>query len=292
MAAAVRLRGLRWLPSLHLPPTAVRSTFTSSRTFHTSFPKSALSPSTPFRSFSSSSRSRVPYLLVVPLLIGATSATLFLESEPPVTHSFSLDSIHDSIDEPKADEFLRPDLEDSSITLLPDSIRRVLYFLSDYVLEPLSTTRRFIHLALLFLPVLITAPVLLLELLDGSRDKRRGRARRDGERTTTTWWYRFLVGQMERAGPTFIKVSCCLRFFFYISPRKSNIKYVLFSSHNGQVHEQISSPLPSVFCSVNSTQTVNPTRSATPSASSNEPSESPSVKFSQNSQKLPWESER
>lgn len=207
MAAAVRLRGLRWFPTLHPPPTATRSTLTSSRTFHSSFHKSA-PPSTSFRSFfSSSSRSRLPYLLIVPVVIGATSATLFLESEPPVTHSFSLDSIHDSIDEPKADEFLRPDLEDSSITLLPDSIRRVLYFLRDYVLEPLSTTRRFIHLALLFLPVLITAPVLLLELLDGSRDKRRGRARRDGERTTTTWWYRFLVGQMERAGPTFIKVS-------------------------------------------------------------------------------------
>jgi hypothetical protein len=65
------------------------------------------------------------------------------------------------------------------------------------VIEPLLTLKRFGHLVLIFLPVIITSPLLLAELL--SREGARSKA-------STRFWYRLLVLQMERAGPTFIKV--------------------------------------------------------------------------------------
>lgn len=67
-----------------------------------------------------------------------------------------------------------------------------------YVFEPLATTFRFLHLVIIFLPVLATIPAIWL----GSRRKDQG-----DERAGTLWWYSFLVHAMERAGPAFIKVS-------------------------------------------------------------------------------------
>ncbi|KIV89542.1 hypothetical protein PV10_06935 [Exophiala mesophila] len=76
--------------------------------------------------------------------------------------------------------------------------KSVVYFLEQYILEPLATGFRFLHLALIFVPVILTAPVALI----GPRDKAR-----DNERVTTIWWYGFLVKSMERAGPAFIKLG-------------------------------------------------------------------------------------
>lgn len=86
---------------------------------------------------------------------------------------------------------------------------RFLTSIHRWIIEPLGTARRFLYLAILFLPVIVTAPILALELLDDktSPPSSRRRKRKYQERTTTRWWYRFLVRQMERAGPTFIKVS-------------------------------------------------------------------------------------
>lgn len=53
------------------------------------------------------------------------------------------------------------------------------------------------HLAVIFLPVMVTAPALFF----GARDPNR-----DDEKAGALWWYAFLVRQMESAGPTFIKV--------------------------------------------------------------------------------------
>ena len=96
--------------------------------------------------------------------------------------------------------------------------------LNRYLFEPLGTSRRFLYLAFLFLPVIFTAPILALEWMDSAGKASINRHyRRKGERATTRWWYRFLVKQMERAGPTFIKVTwqfllrtrtCILTFFF------------------------------------------------------------------------------
>lgn len=67
-----------------------------------------------------------------------------------------------------------------------------------YIYDPIATGFRFVHLVIIFLPVILTAPTICFgkQLKD-----------REGIRTGTLWWYRFLVRSMERAGPAFIKVN-------------------------------------------------------------------------------------
>ncbi|KAL9627166.1 MAG: hypothetical protein Q9204_006765 [Flavoplaca sp. TL-2023a] len=76
--------------------------------------------------------------------------------------------------------------------------RNIYLFLDVYVYEPIATGLRFLHLAIIFLPVIGTIPVIWL----GRRVKER-----DNERAGTLWWYNFLVRSMERAGPAFIKLG-------------------------------------------------------------------------------------
>jgi aarF domain-containing kinase len=76
-------------------------------------------------------------------------------------------------------------------------LSRILSLLNDWFLEPLLITRRFVYLFVVFVPVIATAPMLVL----GAPEKRL-----DGDRWGAVWWYDFLVTQMARAGPTFIKV--------------------------------------------------------------------------------------
>jgi aarF domain-containing kinase len=66
-----------------------------------------------------------------------------------------------------------------------------------YIYEPIATGLRFVQLVFIFVPVIVTIPVIFI----GSRDQDH-----DNDRSGTLWWYAFLVRQMERAGPTFIKV--------------------------------------------------------------------------------------
>jgi hypothetical protein len=72
-----------------------------------------------------------------------------------------------------------------------------------YIYEPIATGLRFIQLLIIFVPAFATIPIIFV----GSRDPNR-----DNERTGTLWWYSFLVKQMERAGPTFIKVKCLILY--------------------------------------------------------------------------------
>ena len=85
--------------------------------------------------------------------------------------------------------------------------RRGIYFFFDvYIIEPICTGLRFLHLIVIFVPVIVTIPAIWL----GQRQKDR-----DDERSGTLWWYGFLVSSMERAGAAFIKVrqpchrACC-----------------------------------------------------------------------------------
>lgn len=71
-------------------------------------------------------------------------------------------------------------------------------FMDTWILEPIATTFRFLHLVVIFVPVIGTMPLLWL----GRRQKKR-----DNERSGTLWWYSFLVRSMERAGPAFIKLG-------------------------------------------------------------------------------------
>ena len=88
---------------------------------------------------------------------------------------------------------------------LPDNIhgfrrawRGVFLLVDQYIYEPIATGFRFLHLVLIFVPVILAVPVTWL----GARQKDR-----DDERSGTLWWYGFLVRSMERAGPAFIKVA-------------------------------------------------------------------------------------
>lgn len=73
----------------------------------------------------------------------------------------------------------------------------VVLFLDVYIWEPLCTGLRFLHLVFIFVPVVVTVPMIWC----GRRDKTRS-----GETWGSLWWYSFLVQGMERAGPAFIKV--------------------------------------------------------------------------------------
>ncbi|KAJ5096235.1 hypothetical protein NUU61_005591 [Penicillium alfredii] len=67
-----------------------------------------------------------------------------------------------------------------------------------YIYDPIATGFRFIHLAVIFLPVIATVPAIWV----GRRLQNQ-----NGTRTGTLWWYQFLVKAMERAGPAFIKLG-------------------------------------------------------------------------------------
>ncbi|TCD66488.1 hypothetical protein EIP91_001313 [Steccherinum ochraceum] len=80
--------------------------------------------------------------------------------------------------------------------------RRIIYqildWLNDKIWEPLLTGRRFIYLLFLFVPVLVSAPMVFVGHSNG---------RLRGDRWGAVWWYGFLTTQMQRAGPTFVKAS-------------------------------------------------------------------------------------
>lgn len=76
--------------------------------------------------------------------------------------------------------------------------RRGIYFFVDYyIIEPVCTGLRFLHLVIIFVPVIVAIPAIWL----GKRQPDK-----DNERSGTLWWYGFLVRAMERAGAAFIKV--------------------------------------------------------------------------------------
>jgi aarF domain-containing kinase len=80
-------------------------------------------------------------------------------------------------------------------------VGKVTIFLDVYIWEPLCTGFRFCHLVVIFVPVILSVPVIWLG---------RRQPDRDNERSGTLWWYNFLVWGMEAAGPAFIKVWAIL----------------------------------------------------------------------------------
>ncbi|GAB7349874.1 hypothetical protein MBLNU459_g0570t2 [Dothideomycetes sp. NU459] len=78
-------------------------------------------------------------------------------------------------------------------------VRRGIWrFLDTWIIEPIATGFRLLHLIVIFVPVIATVPLIWV----GSRQKDR-----DDERSGTLWWYGFLVSSMERAGAAFIKLG-------------------------------------------------------------------------------------
>ncbi|KAH8916228.1 ABC1-domain-containing protein [Atractiella rhizophila] len=103
----------------------------------------------------------------------------------------------------------------------PRTERKSMFRLIDiYLLEPTLTCLRFVHLTIIFLPVLLSSPLLILEWFSKKEQRRLVRRKKgdkengangehdgNGELGTTKWWYGLLVNSMERAGPTFIKLA-------------------------------------------------------------------------------------
>jgi aarF domain-containing kinase len=98
-------------------------------------------------------------------------------------------------------EASRKELDEQVPKSLQNSVkyrRGIYFFVEDYIIEPIATAFRFLHLVIIFVPVIVTIPTIWI----GARQ-----ADRDNERSGTIWWYGFLVSSMERAGAAFIKVS-------------------------------------------------------------------------------------
>lgn len=116
---------------------------------------------------------------------------------------------------------------------VPDDVRGLkrawkgfYLFVDTIIIEPLATTFRFLHLFIIFVPVILTIPVIWV----GPRRKAR-----DSERAGTLWWYSFLVHSMERAGPAFIKVVLVSRQQLPMADSFDS------SLANGQLQDQTSS---------------------------------------------------
>ena len=82
-------------------------------------------------------------------------------------------------------------------------VSRFGLFLRNAILEPLVTAGRFAYLFCLFFPVILASPMLLVGTPAPELQ---------GDRWGAVWWYDLFVIQMERAGPTFIKVYYQLHF--------------------------------------------------------------------------------
>jgi len=77
-------------------------------------------------------------------------------------------------------------------------LKRARLLAIECVIEPIATGLRFVHLVVIFVPVILAIPLACV----GPRQPDRS-----NERIGTIWWYSFLIKSMERAGPTFIKVG-------------------------------------------------------------------------------------
>ena len=73
----------------------------------------------------------------------------------------------------------------------------IYMFFDEWIFEPIATGFRFLHLVVIFVPVMLSVPAIWI----GTRIPEK-----DNERSGTLWWYGFLVKSMERAGAAFIKV--------------------------------------------------------------------------------------
>ncbi|BEJ15195.1 hypothetical protein CspHIS471_0409620 [Cutaneotrichosporon sp. HIS471] len=134
------------------------------------------------------------------VLAGLTLAVVLYFKKPTLNESPSPMSREDLIpvhEQPTVPPFVALSPSEPSVG--------VLELFREYVLEPFLTFVRFIHLALLFGPVIITAPMVFV----GAPPRRKpGKPIAEGEENWgAVWWYGFLVNQMERAGPSFIKLG-------------------------------------------------------------------------------------
>lgn len=103
---------------------------------------------------------------------------------------------------PSSEEEALSATEDAPPTPVPPSVSHLLF---TYLVEPVLVFKRFLLLALIFVPVLLTVPLVFMGKHRIVKDWN-GRSIQ-GERFGALLWYSILVAQMERAGPTFVKLG-------------------------------------------------------------------------------------
>ena len=86
-------------------------------------------------------------------------------------------------------------LDETHTTTLP---QRILRILNQYIVEPIFIFFRGISLFVILSPIVLCSPLIFWGTVD---------PRRDYEPKGRLWWYALVRKQLERAGPTFIKVS-------------------------------------------------------------------------------------
>ena len=194
------------LATLRLPATTSRITFryglsSGSKRHGSTFPRQQ--SFLPFFTRAKAPTCSVKRRLLLAIPLGAGLTLLFAPKKPHLLPAVFASPNLIPCPPPKAlpsDEMPMminsPDEEERSI------ISRIIRFLRIRIWEPLQTVRRFIHLFLIFIPVILTSPMLLV----GEREPRY-----KGDGWGAVWWYDLLVSAMQRAGPTFTKVSATRR---------------------------------------------------------------------------------
>ncbi len=139
---------------------------------------------------------RRPAFWIVPV-VGCVSLYLYPRQQPVLSDVFASPTLipcpsRESSDSSQESLILSPSEHDLSLS------DKISAFFLDRIWEPILTTRRFVHLFFLFIPVILSSPMLLVGSPEG---------RFQGDRWGAVWWYDYLVAQMDRAGPTFIKVQ-------------------------------------------------------------------------------------
>lgn len=130
-------------------------------------------------------------------------------------------------------EASRAELAEQAPSWLGDSkrVRRSIWrFVDGWIVEPIATGLRFLHLVFIFVPVIATVPMIWVGSRMDVGDADGGDGEKSGERWGTVWWYGFLVSSMERAGAAFIKVrrqAPDTRYFLIIFPLPSDTCYFL-----------------------------------------------------------------
>lgn len=89
------------------------------------------------------------------------------------------------------------------------SLSRLLYLGHTYVVEPISTIIRFLHLVFLFAPVILSMPMVFLGPTKsyGTKSPDKLTSNESYERRGAELWFRYLAWTMEMAGPSFIKLG-------------------------------------------------------------------------------------
>lgn len=166
--------------------TTPRNAFTWTRRAHTTAP---VAPRVPPLGPKSARR----YLWLLPV---AGGLTLYLSPKPKslfpdILSSPTIIPCNDPERQPLGPIIHSPAEPNKSIVL------QIAHFFRDNVWEPILTARRLVYLLFLFVPVLITSPMILVGLPERALGE---------DRWGAVWWYEFLTAQMQRAGPTFVKV--------------------------------------------------------------------------------------